>query len=96
MKRINTLKNDSNWIDELSPVNKKFNEKLHSSTKITPVIASLKFKEIEVYFNLRDRRERKSHKQKCVVYLQLVLLEQYSLEETLKTGVLSFIKQKKV
>ena len=59
---------------------------------MTPVDAYLKFNELEVYFNLKDRRDRKRQEQKNGVYLKLLQSEQYSLEEIIKTGILRFIK----
>ena len=49
-------KGSANWISELPSVIKQYNNTIHSSVKTTPVQASKKSKEKEVYSNLQDRR----------------------------------------
>ena len=43
---------DSNWIDILPTITKQYNNRIHSSTKLTPIQASLKKNEGYVYKNL--------------------------------------------
>ena len=51
-------KGDSNWIDILQTITKQYNNKVHSSTKLTPIQASLKKNECYVYKNLLDKRKK--------------------------------------
>ena len=51
-------KGDSNWIDVLPKIIKQYNNKVHSSTKLTPIQASLKNNEGYVYKNLLDKRKK--------------------------------------
>ena len=36
------VKEDGNWFDVLPTITKKYNNRIHSSTKLTPIRASLK------------------------------------------------------
>ena len=45
---------DGNWIDVLPTITKQYNNRIHSSTKLTPIQASLKKNEGFVYKNLID------------------------------------------
>ena len=49
---------DAKWIDILSTITKQYNNKVHSSTKLTPIQASLKKNEGFVYKNLIDKRNK--------------------------------------
>ena len=51
-------KGDSNWIDILPIITKQYNIRIHSSTKTTPIQASLKKNEGFVYQNLSDKRKK--------------------------------------
>ena len=51
-------KGDGNWIDVLPVITKQYNNKDHSSTKLTPIQASLKKNEGYVYKNLLDKRNK--------------------------------------
>ena len=55
-------KGNANWISELPSVSRKYNKTIHSSTKMTPVQASKKSNEKEVYTHLQDRRDRQQPK----------------------------------
>ena len=50
-------KRNADWISELPSVVKKYNNTIHSSTKMTPIQASKKSNEKEIYSNLKDKRE---------------------------------------
>ena len=50
-------KGNANWLSEIPSVIKKYNNTIHSSTKVTPIQASEKSNEKEVYSNLKDNRE---------------------------------------
>ena len=58
LKRPVFEKGDGNWIDVLPKITKQYNEKVHSSTKLTPIQASLKKNEGYVYKNLLDKRKK--------------------------------------
>ena len=49
---------DSNWIDILPKITKQFNNRVHTSTKLTPIQASLKRNEGYVYKKLLDKRKK--------------------------------------
>ena len=51
-------KGDGNWIDILPTITKQYNIRVHSSTKLTPIQASLKKNEGFVYKNLLDERKK--------------------------------------
>ena len=58
LKRPVFEKGDGNWIDVLQTITKQYNNKVHSSTKLTPIQASLKKNEGYVYKKLLDKRKR--------------------------------------
>ena len=49
---------DANWIDVLPTITKQYNNRIHSSTKLTPTQASLKKNEGYVYKNLIHKRNK--------------------------------------
>ena len=49
---------DAKWVDVLPIITKQYNNRTHSSTKLTPVQASLKKNEGYVYKNLLDKRKK--------------------------------------
>ena len=49
---------DGNWIDILSTITKQYNNRIHSSTKLSPKDASSKKNEGFVYKNLLDKRQK--------------------------------------
>ena len=51
-------KGDGNWIDVLPTITKQYNDRIHSSTKLTPIQASFKKNEGYVYKNLLDKRKK--------------------------------------
>ena len=58
LKRPVFEKGDGNWIDVLPIITKQYNNKTQSSTKLTPIQASLKKNEGFVYKNLIDKRNK--------------------------------------
>ena len=58
LKRPVFEKGDGNWIDVLQTITNQYNNKVHSSTKLTPIQASLKKNECYVYKNLLDKRNK--------------------------------------
>ena len=57
-------KGNANWIDKLSTITTKYNNKIHSSTKMSPIQASKKLNESEVYTTLQDKRTKRKPKYK--------------------------------
>ena len=62
LKKPVFLAGNAGWITELPSVVKKYKNTIHHSIKMTPVQASKKSKEQEVYYNLQDRRVRRKPK----------------------------------
>ena len=58
LKRLVFEKVDGNWIDVLPTITKQYNNRIHSSTKLTPIQASLKKNEGYVHKNLLDKRKK--------------------------------------
>ena len=58
LKKIVFERGDANWIDVLAIITKQYNNRIHSSTKLTPIQASLKKNEGFVYKNLLDKRNK--------------------------------------
>ena len=50
-------KGNADWLSELPSVVKQYNNTIHHSTKMTPIQASKKVNEKEIFSNLRDNRE---------------------------------------
>ena len=46
------------WIDVLPTITKQYNNRIHSSTKLTPIQASLKKNEGYVYKKILDKRKK--------------------------------------
>ena len=51
-------KGDGNWIDILPTITEQYINRIHSSTKLSPIQASLKKNEGYVYKNLLDKRKK--------------------------------------
>ena len=58
LKKIVFENGDGNWIDILPSKTKQYNNRIHSSTKLSPKDASLKKNEGYVYKNLLDKRKK--------------------------------------
>ena len=58
LKKIVFEQSDAKWIDILPTITKQYNNQVHSSTKLTPIQASLKKNEGFVYKNLLDKRRK--------------------------------------
>ena len=58
LKKIVFEHGDGNWIDVLPTITKQYNNRIHSSTKLSPKDASLKKNEGLVYKNLLDKRKK--------------------------------------
>ena len=58
LKKIVFERGDANWIDVLPIKTNQYNNRIHSSTKLSPKDASLKKNEGFVYKNLLDKRKK--------------------------------------
>ena len=58
LKKIVFEQGDAKWIDILQSITKQYNDRVHSSTKLSPKDASLKKNEGVVYKNLLDKRKK--------------------------------------
>ena len=58
LKRPVFERGNSNWVDILHTITKQYNNRIHSSTKLSPKDASLKKNEGFVYRNLLDKRNK--------------------------------------
>ena len=58
LKRPVFEQGDAKWIDILPTITKQYNNRIHSSTKLTPIQASLKKNEGYVYKKLLDKRNK--------------------------------------
>ena len=58
LKRPVFEQGDATWIDILPTITKQYNNRIHSSTKLSPKDASLKKNEGFVYKNLLDKRKK--------------------------------------
>ena len=58
LKKIVFEQGDAKWIDVLQTITKQYNNRIHSSTKLSPKDASLKKNEGAVYKNLLDKRKK--------------------------------------
>ena len=58
LKKIVFEQGDGIWVDILPKITKQFINRIHSSTKLTPIQASLKKSEGYVYKNLLDKRNK--------------------------------------
>ena len=62
LKKIVFEHGDAKWIDILPTITKQYNNRIHSSTRLTPIQASLKKNEGCVYKNLLDKRKKTTAK----------------------------------
>ena len=58
LKKIVFEEGDAKWIDILPTITKQYKNRIHSSTKLTPIQDSLKKNEDYVYKNLLDKRKK--------------------------------------
>ena len=58
LKKIVSEHGDANWIDVLPTITKQYNNRIHTSTKLSPKDASLKKNEEFAYKNLIDKRKK--------------------------------------
>ena len=70
LKRPGFEKSDGNWIDILQTITKQYKNRIHSSTKLTPIQASLKKNEGLVFESLLDKRKNKTPKFQLTILLE--------------------------
>ena len=58
LKKIVFEQGDAKWVDILPTITKQYNNRIHTSTKLSPKDASLKKNEGFVYKNLLDKRKK--------------------------------------
>ena len=58
------MKRNASWITDLSSVIKQYDSSIHHSIKMTPIEATQKPNENQVYNNLKDDREKRQPKYK--------------------------------
>ena len=58
LKKIVFEHGDAKWIDVLPTITKQYNNRIHSTTKLSPIQASLRKNEGFVYKNLLDKRKK--------------------------------------
>ena len=58
LKKIVFEQGDAKWVDILPKITKQYNKRIHSSTELTPIQASLKKNEGYVHKNLLDKRKK--------------------------------------
>ena len=64
LKRPVFEKGEGKWVDILPTITKQYNNRIHSSTKLSPKDASLKKNEAFIYINLLDKRNKIKPKHK--------------------------------
>ena len=62
LRKIVFEQGDAKWIDVLPKTTEQYNSRIHSSNKLTPIQASLKKNEGNVYKNLLDKRKKMKSK----------------------------------
>ena len=62
LKKVVFGRGDGNWIDVLLTITKQFSNRVHSSTKLSPIPASLKTNEGYVFHNLLEKRKKVNQK----------------------------------
>ena len=88
-------KGNANWIDELQSITSKYNNKIHSSTKMSPNQASKKSNESEVYTNLQDKRKKRKPKYKLGDLVRTADTRNIFPKAIQQIGVISFIRLQK-
>ena len=89
-------KGDGKWIDILPTITKQYNNRIHSSTKLTPIQASLKKNEGYVYKNLLDKRKRITSKFQLNDLVRTADLKKTLSNEIRLIGLINYIKLQKL
>ena len=86
-------KGRADWISELPSIIKKYNNTIHSSTKMTPIQASKKSNEKLVFDNLRDDREKQQPKYKLGQLVRTADIKRvFLVKETVQIGHINHIQ----
>ena len=83
-------KGNANWLDKLPLVIKKYNNNIHHSTKMTPIDASKRKIEEEIYNNLQDKRTKRKPKYKVGDFVKTA--DVFSLRVIQQIGALNSTK----
>ena len=86
---------DGKWIDILPVITKQYNNRVHSSTKLTPIHASSKKNEGYVYKNLIDERKKIKTKFQINDLVRTADLKKTFSIEIKLIGLISYIKLQK-
>ena len=92
LKRPVFEKGDGNWIDDLQSITKQYISRMLSSTKLTPIQASLKKTEAYVNKNSFDKREKIKPKFQVNKLVRTADLKKRSQKVTQLIGLINCIK----
>ena len=95
LKKIVFEQSDAKWIDVLPTTTKQYNKRIHSSTKLTPIQASLKKNEGLVYKNLLDKRKKTTPKFQLNDLVRTADLKKTFSKEIQLIGLINCIKSQK-
>ena len=92
LKKPLFLVGNANWISELPSVIKQFNNTFHYSIKMTPIQASKKVNEKEVFSNLKDNREIQKPKLKLGQLVRTADIRKVFSKAIQQIGLISYIQ----
>ena len=95
LKKPVSEKSDGNWIDILPTITKQYINRIHSSTKLTPIEASLKKNEGYVYKNLLNKRNRIKPKFQINDLVRTACLKRTFSKSDTTTGLINYTKSQK-
>ena len=95
LKKIVLERGDANWIDVLPTITKQYNNRTHSSIKLTPTQASLKKNEGYVYKHLLDKRSKIKPKFQINDLVRTADLKKLFQKEIQLIGLINCIKSQK-
>ena len=87
---------NAKWVDELPEVPQKYKKNIHSSTKTTPLQATIKSNQIELYNNIRNRREKKTNVKIDELVRTFKLRETFYKGDTTKRSYDFYTKTKEI
>ena len=96
LEKPNFEKGDGKWIDVLPTITKQYINRIHSSTKLTPIQASLKKNEGFVYKNLLDKRKKIRPKDEIGDLVRTADLKKRFQKEIQQIGLMNYIKLPKL
>ena len=96
LKKLVFERGDGNWIKFLSTVTKHYNNRIHLSTKLTPIQASFKKNEGFVYQNLLDQRNKTKPKFQVNDSVRVADLKKLSQRVIQGTGLIIYTKIQKL